>query len=386
MISFSCDNCGKEFNVSSDKGGKTAKCPGCGHLLHIPVDGANPPPPGIRPAVAIPSRASHRPARHHRLSAEAHARSSQAARQRANMILLSVVLLIGFAMPTVQFNPFTQERTAELVNITVLTSEHAPMQLKIFCLAPCVAGIGLLILQGFTKHPIRGVIVIFLAVIPAIIALTGLKSMGPSVAFIRHIPPEAALRMLVNFMGMFVAPIALLVGVRARGYRPDSSVAYWFGVGGAVAWFAFLLIPVQSAQNGYISLMFPIKLIGRPNAGGLSMGLLVLMVCTSVSAILCITNKPASETQKARSQANMAYWTLAVGFFVFLLCISGRYIENFASFINSIKGLCWFVGMGLLIPVGVTDLVVGRAHHHKHRSHETPHPHTAPPDIPKRAI
>ncbi|MDP6546621.1 MAG: hypothetical protein QGH60_21800 [Phycisphaerae bacterium] len=382
MISFSCDNCGKKFKVSSDKGGKTAKCPGCGQMLRIPVDAAAPPPP-----VDTSPRGAQRYAHHHyRHRPGAKTRSSQAGRQRANMILLGVVLLIGFVMPIIQFNPFTQARRAEFINITVMAQENAPMQLKVLLLAPCVAGIGLMMLQGFTKHPVRGIVILFLAAIPILISMTNRQTAGVLNASQRFIPADAAFTMLVVFMGLFVAPVALLVGVRSRGYRPDSPVAYWFGVIGAGAWLAFLVIPVLPAETGYIFLMLPIKLIGQPNTGGISMGLLVMMVCTTISSVLCIINRPTSETRKARNQAGLAFWTLVVGFGIFMLCIAGQSVKNFPGFINSIKFLCWFLGMFMLFPAGITDLVVGRAHHHTHGNPQSPHPQTAPPDIPRRVV
>ena len=385
MISFSCDNCGKKFRVSSEKGGKTAKCPGCGHMLHIPVDGATPQPLGVRSPGAS-SHASHQPGHHHRHHADAHTRSSQAGRQRANMIFLGVILLIGFVMPAIQINPFTQKRDAEFINITVMSQENVPMQLKVLFLAPCVAGIGLLMLQGFTRHPVRGVVVVFLAAIPTIIVLANQGAIEVLNISQRYISAEAAFSMLVVFLGLFVAPVALLVGIRSRGYRPNSPVAYWFGVIGAGAWFIFLAMPILPAQAGHVFLILPIKLIGQPGAGGVSMGLLVLVVCTSISAVLCIINKPNSDTRKARNQAGMAFWTLVIGFVVFMLCISGQFIKNFSTFINTIKYLCWFLGMFLLFPAGITDLVVGRAHHHTHQNPETAHPHTAGPDIPRRVV
>ena len=386
MISFSCNNCGQRFKVSSDKGGKRAKCPGCGCIMHIPVDGATPLPPAIRPATGISSHASHRPAHHHRRHAGPHDRSVQAGRQRANMTLLGIVLLIGFVMPIIQINPFTGQRHGEFVSITIMGAEHIPIQLQVLFLAPGVAGIGLLMLQGFTKHPVRGAVIIFLAAMPTLISLTNLQTVEALTAFPRHVPAQAAFTMLVFFLGWFVAPVALLVGIRSRGYRPGSSAAYWFGVAGAGVWFAFLVMPILPAEAGYIFLMLPIKLIGRPGAEGVSMGLLVLVVCTIISSVLCIINKPTSEPRKARKQAGMAFWTLVFGFVVFILCISGQFIDSFPAFINTLKYLCWFLGMFLLFPAGITDLVVGRARHHKHESPETPHPHTASPDIPRRVV
>ena len=385
MISFSCENCGKNFKVSSDKGGKTARCPGCGQMLHIPVaNGVPPQAPDVPPTTSTFSQTPHRPY-HHRRHAGSHTPSSQAGRQRANMIFLGIILLVGFVMPIIQINDIGQ-RHGEFINITIVGREHVPIPIIVFYLTPGVAGMGLLILQAFTRHPVRGIVIIFLAAVPTLISLIDSQTIEAMGVFRKFVSAEAAFGMLAAFLGLFVAPVALLVGIRSRGYRPDSPVAYWFGAVGAGAWFTFLVMPILPAEAGYIFLMAPIKLIGQSGAGGVSMGLLILIVCTSISAIVCIINKPSSQTRKVRSQASLAFWTLVIGFIVFMLCISGQFIKNFPTFVNTIKYLCWYTGRFLLFPAGITDLVVGRAHHRKRKSPEIAYPHTAPPDIPRRVI
>ena len=116
------------------------------------------------------------------------------------------------------------------------------------------------------------------------------------------------------------------------------------------------------------------------------MGLLVLAACTSISAITCIINKPTADDQKARNLANMAYWTLLAGFVAFVLCLSGQFLNGFQDMIGVVKALCCIGGMYLLLPTGITDLVVGSFHHHEHETPESTHPYTAPPDIPRRAV
>jgi len=280
-------------------------------------------------------------------------------------------------------------RDGEFINITILADDNVAVSVKVLFLLPAVAGVGLLVLQGTTKHPVRGIVILFLAILPVLLTMTDMRIMGIASVMEKYMPADEAVRLMIMFLGLFVAPIALLVAVRSRGYRPNSQTAYWFGTAGAAAWFMFLLTPALPAQQGHIFLMLPIKMIGAPNLGSLSMGLMVLMVSWSIAAIICIINRPTDDDQKARSQASLAYWTILAGFVVLMLCMAGQFLGSFEGIIASIKFLCCFGGIALMIPTGITDLVVGHIHHHRqhpHDHHDTANYHTEPPDIPKRIV
>ena len=74
------------------------------------------------------------------------------------------------------------------------------------------------------------------------------------------------------------------------------------------------------------------------------------------------------------------------GIVVFILCIFGEFLSSFPRMVRLIKLLCLLGGMFLLLPTGITDLVVGRIHHHEHETPDSTHPHTDPPDIPRRTV
>jgi hypothetical protein len=394
MISFSCENCGKRFKVPRDKGGKTARCPGCGHLLQIPLpEGASPQPLAVRPAGDEILHTTHRPDHYRHARDEASDRSSLAGRQRANLILLGVILLAGFFMPTIQLDHDTGIRSVEFTNITILARDRISPSFKVLLLIPGVAGIALFVLQGAAKHPVRGIAIIFLAVMPLLIILSD-KQISNAGAQLGSgpLPTDTGVQMLVIFMGLFAAPVAMLVGIRSRGYRPDSQIAYWFGIAGAAAWFAFLVAPTLPPELGSMFMMLPFKLMDKPGLGAASTGLLAMMVCFSICAFICILNRPMLEAPKVRKQADTAYWLLLIGFLVFVLAVFGRTISGFQDVVSMLKILCWFGGIFLLLPTGITDLVVGHIHHHEHEHEhehereisEFAHPYNEPPDIPRR--
>jgi len=392
MISFSCSNCGKQFRVSPYKGGKMARCPGCGTMLHIPsASGTRPAPPGVRPPAPLAGLINrpHYPRRHHRGGAQAG--SPGLGRRRANMVFLAITLLIGFLMPIV--TPTLVGREAKFVNLTVLTQEEQSWELKLLCLAPGIAGVTLLLLQGLAKHPVRGIVMIILASLPSIpLIVSFLSFLSNAEGNLPAAIPEPIMsaltditcRLLLLFVSSFVGLVAILAGIRSRMYRPDSPVSYWFGVAGAAAWFGFLLLPVLPKEFGYVLLVLPLKIINKAGAGGVSMGLIVMIVCTIISAVICIANRPGPDMRKVVGQAGVAFWTLTVGFFVGILCMFSQFFGNFPLFLLFVKGLCWALGMYLLLPSGIADLIIGppRRHHTHREPHETHGTHGEPPTHP----
>ena len=395
MISFSCKKCSKSFKVPDSKGGKDAKCPGCGHLLHIPMPGgAAPQPLALRATTSESMETSDRRHRYHAIDADTKIRARLAGRQRANMILLGVILLIGFLMPVY----LRGEPTFSFINISILGVAEAPIWVKILALIPGVAAIGLFILQATTKHPIRGSVMIFMACMPFFILLSQTQNIN-NIALVQFIPIKAAFTLFLVFLGLIAAPLALLIGMRSRSYKPRSDAAYWVGIGGAVSWFFFLVAPVLPSEQGTMFMMIPIKLINTPESGVLPLGLLLAMVCMSISAVLCVLSRPTFPEAKVRNQNNTAYLTLVIGFVVFILSISTVIVTSFPAFVAMIKILCVVMGVFLLFSAGVTDLLVGHIYHRHHQAleneyedkdeyadPESPLSYNAPPDIPTRPM
>ncbi len=297
------------------------------------------------------------------------------------MIFLGAILLIGFVMPIIMVHPFTQQRGLLFFNMSL---KDTPFLGIVLLLAPGVAGISLLVLQGVAKHPVRGIAIVSLAVLPILLALIDLQIIGFLGPIGEFAQTEAAFHMLVFFLGLIVAPMVLLAGIRSRGYRPESTLAYWFGVSGAAVWFIFLIIPILPSEAGHIFLMFPIRLMSHTGVSGGPMGVLIMTACMSISALICIINKPTAEIKNVRKQTNLAFRVLLAGFLVAVLCAFTQFIRSFPAFMLNIKFICWFGGMFLLLPTGITDLIVGRSGHHGHQAGEHENSYTEPPDIPKR--
>jgi hypothetical protein len=366
-------------------------------MLHVPMPGgaAAPRPLDVRATTSESMELSDRRHRYHAVDADTKIRARLAGRQRANMILLGVILLIGFLMPIY----LPGEPNASFINISLLTMEQAPISLKILALIPGISALALFVLQATTKHPIRGSVMLFLACAPVFITMSQTQNSGASF-LLRQLPFQATFTLILIFLGLVVAPMALLIALRTRSYRPRSDAAYWFGVAAAASWFLFLLAPVLPPEAGTMFLMIPIKLITVPNAGMVSLGLLAAMICMCISTVLCVLNRPTLPETKVRGQNKNAYYTLVIGFVVFILSISTVIITSFPAFIMMIKFMCLAMGNCLLFAAGLTDLLVGHIYHH-HPSHqptsdceyedeyatpESPLAYNTPPDIPKRPM
>jgi len=285
------------------------------------------------------------------------------------MVFLAMMLLVGFLMPFVVDNYIAGRRQAIFANLTILNDADESWESKLICLSPGIAGVVLLFLQALARHPVRGIVMVALALLPGLVLMSNehvRESMKMSITFL---PGDI---LLIQFL-MLVAPVALLAGIRSRMYRPDSAASYWFGVAGAAAWFALLILPVLPSELGLMFLLVPLKMIGQPDAGGPAMGLIVLIVCTTISGVMCILNRPSQDMLKAAGSAAGAFWTLAVGFFVGFLCIIGQVLNSFPGFVAVIKLTCWLLGMYLLLPSGIADLIIGHPHHHPHHEHHESH-------------
>ena len=342
MIAFSCSRCHKRYRVSLDRAGRWAKCPACGNRMSIPYQSElagmmQVPAPYLRAYVP--------------LSFEARLRSR-------NMILLGVVLLVGFLMPVVD--------GADMVfpNFTVFSAGGAPWQLFVIMLAPGVAGLAMILLACLDRHPVRGVITIALPLLPILVLMTDEK-VRLSFSFIfEEVAGEFVLAVVLLNLGW----IGLLVGARSRWYRPRKPAAYWIGLAGAIAFGVFLVLPIMPADAGRIPAVTAIRMLEVPPIRLVAFGVVAWIACTVLAGVLCCITGPGRSAGFARRRARAAFRLLAAGGIALGLCISIAMLQNAGAadavalvFTALVKFGCWGVGMILLLPTGITDLVVGPA-------------------------
>ena len=342
MIAFSCSRCHKRYRVSRDRAGRWAKCPACGNRMSIPYQSE---PAGMM-QVPAPYLRAYVP-----LSFEARLRSR-------NMILLGVVLLVGFLMPIVDGANF------EFPNFAVFSAAGAPWQMFVIMLAPGVAGMAMILLARLGRHPVRGIVTVALPLLPVLVLMTD-EEVRRSFSFtFKNMSGELILAVLLLNLGW----IGLLVGARARWYRPRRGAAYWIGLAGAIAFGVFLMMPIMPAEAGHIPLITAFKMFEAPPIRLVAFGVVAWIDCTVLAGVLCLMTAPGKSADFARRRARGAFLLLIAGAAAFGLCAATALLQNaraddvVAPVLTAlIKFGCWGVGMILLLPTGITDLVVGPA-------------------------
>lgn len=342
MIAFSCGKCHKRYRVSLDRAGRWAKCPACGNRMSIPYQSElagmmQVPAPYLRAYVPL---------------------SFEAGLRSRNMIVLGVLLLVGFLMPIVD------GANVKFPNFAVFSAGGAPWQLFVIMLAPGVAGLAMILLAWLGRHPVRGIVTIALPLLPVLVLMLDAEVRRSFSFTFRDMPGEIILAVLLLNLGW----IGLLVGARARWYRPRRRAAYWIGLAGAIAFMVFLMLPIMPAEAGHIPLITAFKMFEVPPMRLVAFGVVAWIACTVPAGVLCLMTDPGKSADFARRRAGGAFRLLIAGAAAFGLCAATALLQNARAagvvtpvFTALIKFGCWGVGMILLLPTGITDLVVGPA-------------------------
>jgi hypothetical protein len=282
--------------------------------------------------------------------------------RKRNLIWLGVVILIGFLMPVIGQDRGGETKVA-FPNIEAL-GEGAPAGAVLICLYPLFAGAAVIFLATLVRGPGRSAALIGLGVLFLILVVATLHELtgglfGP--AFGRGMAASATASMVIGLCAF----IALLVGIRARYYRPVCQPAAIIGMIGAFLYFLTLVMPVGPS----IPLIAPFQLLslsgGHPMTVLLAFTMLGTMGCLIAASVLCIIN--GSPRWNAQALANRAFSLLVFGFALQLPCalimVAGGargpgllFVLFVVTFVT--KVLCWILGLLLLIPVGLTDLLV----------------------------
>jgi hypothetical protein len=127
------------------------------------------------------------------------------------------------------------------------------------------------------------------------------------------------------------------------------------------------LLPVLPSEAGGIFLVAPFKILGEGGGVVMGLGLLGTIACLVGSSILCIMN--VRPRRDAESLGQRASQFLVIALVTFGVCILIEMIRGLtqagapgiavlAVFLALVKGACCLVGLLLLLPVGLSDLVV----------------------------
>jgi hypothetical protein len=288
--------------------------------------------------------------------------------RRRGMIWLGVVVLIGFLMPLILVT--WRETKVVFLNFEVFGRDEVPAGIKLFCLYPGIAGVVVILLAALSRGVARSAVVAGLGVlfVLLLVVLEDEKGMGFFQGFFGEAPAGASASLLL----FLLAFLGLFIGSRARCHRPASQVAAIIGIVGGILYGVNLLLPVLPEEAGTLQLIAPFKMIEHGRESGaviMAVGLLGMMACLISSSVLCILN--IAHRPNAQGIAQKAFLLLVLAFVVlggavlvsWVVAVSessrpGRGDRVGAELVNLAKMVCWLAGMLLLIPVGLTDLLV----------------------------
>jgi hypothetical protein len=304
---------------------------------------------------------------------------SDSQRRRRAFLWLAAVMFIGFFMPVWMVDrPGSDSGGSGLVipNIEAMADEGIGLTQLLTLLHPLLASLIVFGVAWWSKPRVRAIVVVALAVIPVAIGVWQITRVASEHGY------DSPLRRFLSSSGFgegesfgtvlgigllaILAWSALLVGVRARFYRPFSQAAYAFGVAGASLLGALLLVIVVSRltpyHDNYRDASETVFYYGRQAA----------WVCMIVAAVLCLLNVPRNEATLARRRARQAFAAFLVAQVIFGLAILasvgvemygpsgyGREYLTVRGFLLMLKIFLLAGPVLLLIPFGLSDLIVG---------------------------
>jgi hypothetical protein len=299
--------------------------------------------------------------------------------RKRNLILLGVVILIGFFMP-IAVEAGWRETRLVFLNFLVLQG-GAPGEIVLFCLYPLIAGAIVILLAMTAKGAGRSVTLLGLGILSVVLLLTleGARGRGFVGRLLEDAPVSASASLLIGLL----AAVGLFVGSRARHYRPASQAAAVIGIIGGILCLLNLVLPVLPPEAGSILLLAPFKLLEFSGAAFVGLGVLAMMGCLVAASVLCIVNvKPRRNSQMLAQVAFLLQVSgyAVYGFFMLVgIMGAGGSRGQGTALLLLIKMGCWIVGLLLLIPVGLTDLVVNLTPPGRAMAGREPRGPTAPP-------
>lgn len=404
MIEFQCEMCDAEYCVDDDRAGMLARCKECGQEITVPpapvpdsviaplIDPlesepndatvatgapeatdptpASPPPTQApsspstaRPTPALPASAirswssfsTPEGRKAARLGRPLDPHAEEVNRKR-NVAFVGVMLIIGFIMPVCVASPYSSSLQFSLVNIEGLGESGIGWQGVFLLLFPLIAGIVTLILAPLAPRT-RGPVLIVLAVSKIVVVVLAINETGVARLF------GPSLQMLTFVYVLSLGMIwGLLVGCRARWYRPSAKIAYGVGVIGALCTLLIYFVPFEGTP-GIVNVFQLVSL--APVIGAL---LVLASLLIIGAAVMSLVNAPNRRLETNANTARLTYVIMLLSFGACLLAILVSVIDaadHAAMFVAgltaTIKGVCWMGGVLLLLPMGLTDVIIGDA-------------------------
>jgi len=327
-----------------------------------PVEAFNTPParpqrPGSRPHGESSHGSYDRPQRVYGMHSATHplAPEREAMTRKVRLIVLGGLLLLSFLLPMVMYVGEWQV----LFFWDMVSAPRMPGSMRFMVVYPAIAGLAVVLVSALAPVLVRGIVTIVCGVVPIIVLLADesiSRTIGQSLGG-------------ANVFGLLFSAIAvtlLIVGLRLRRYRPVWLPAYVIAAVGAGMTLLYLVLPVTPEREGRLPIIGPFNLFDRDKvmATFAVLSLLMQIGCAAV----CLSTHPRLKARAALTLTLLALILLIAS--VAMPVIGGMIsplVNNpnvkpemfFAFILLLVKFLLWIGGLALLLPLGVTDVVLG---------------------------
>jgi len=301
-------------------------------------------------------------------------------RRRRHIRILGLVLLVGFLLPVfdkgkemdfVNFLPFGSEARemesdySEEYGIHVYLRGRSPFDKAFPLLYPGIAGAVLLVVcVPMVRRRVRAWWIIGLGTLPFVMGMfTDPALLHGLIRRLWQLPKA----FFVTTTFLAAGWVGVFAGARARVYRPERATAYLVGVVGACLYLLALLFPSLPKDAGTLLIATPFVLLAEETSRWPGLVLLFQMLLVLGACFVSFGNVPSTPRAWARVLARLTFRLLMLGAFggAWTLVVALAFKAHEAGtvnwlvlFGNLVKFGAWFGGLAVLLPVGITDLIV----------------------------
>jgi len=279
--------------------------------------------------------------------------------RRRNIIVLGGMILAGALIPVL--GP-----AREYLGPLRAGAPWTDIQLA---LGPALIGLAVILLGTRASERVRGYgLVLLMAVVFAIGYVAAMVTgVGQKLLAQGRGVDDSTLLVMA---GCCAGPMLLFVGCRSRFYRPASPMGGALGVLGAVTMVAALMapMPVGGQDKGLADAVWTVVTQGSAGPGFLkAVIVMAAMACMLLVATLCLVNVMIRDEADGKAMAKFAFqvWVcgIALNYVAVFPTLAVTDYSGFGEWLGSwlfmLKVLLLLVGLGLLLPVALTDMIVG---------------------------
>lgn len=281
-------------------------------------------------------------------------------RRLKNMKIVAGAMIVGFLLPVVIMMPFMDKAHVEFIGFTALYASM-PFVVRIVLLLPLMAGIVLLAMKNGAARN-RGVALMVLGALPTIISVFSRDAMEASMGLLGAFPVAG-----VSMLLAVLAWTCLLAGVRSSYYRPSGQGAFLTSKIGAIAFLALLVVPVLPKENGFmiIVMLFKMMTMIRGFASFVMIAsILTIVGCWGTASVCLLLRKTSESDEQLEATSEKANKLVVLGGLIplgviLLMAVSMSRGMRFTMFMMMAKQTLTTIGIAVLIPMGITELLIG---------------------------